>query len=60
MFGSYLTMFGVGMVGGHYHNPFTIVDLVNNGEITGLDLIFYAYVGANIILYGLGIYYQYS
>lgn len=58
--GSFLTVFGIGLVAGHYPNPFTIVELIKHGQIEGsIDPLFYAYFGGNIVLCLLGCFVQY-
>ncbi len=57
--GSFTCIFGIGIVAGKYPNPFTLAKMINNGQITSIDPIFYAYLGSNIVLYGIGCAYQY-
>lgn len=57
--GSFLVINGIGLVAGHYQNPFTIASEINNGVIDGIDPLFYAYLGGNIVLYALGVLFQY-
>ena len=52
--GSVSFICGVGMVAGHYTNPFLIVDLIKFGQMDKIDPLFYAYFGANIFLYAAG------
>ena len=57
--GSFTFTFGVGMAAGGYPNPFTLYQMIDYGQITSIDPIFYAYLGGNIVLYGIGCAYQY-
>ena len=57
--GSFLVLFGIGLVAGHYPNPFIIVQLINNGQLTSIDPAFYGYFAGNIVLYIIGCIYQY-
>lgn len=57
--GSFTTLFGVGLIAGHYPNPFIIVKLKDNGLLDSIDPIFYAYFGANIVLFVIGCIFQY-
>ncbi len=59
IFGSFLAVYGIGLVAGRYTNPFTIAELIQNGQLDGLDPVFYAYLAGNLVLYGLGAAYQY-
>lgn len=54
MMGSVSFIYGVGLVAGHYTSPFLIVDLIKNGQMDYMDPLFYAYFGANIVLYAGG------
>lgn len=58
--GSFLAIQGIGLVAGHYQNPFTLAQDRANGIIDHIDPIFYAYLAANIVVYGLGTYFQYK
>ena len=53
-FGAFIAVYGIGLVAGHYTNPFTIVELIDRGEITSVDAIFYAYMGGTLVLYIIG------
>lgn len=55
LLGSYMVINGIGLVAGHYQNPFTLYQYIDNGEIDNIDPLFYAYLAANFILYLLGI-----
>lgn len=57
--GSFLMCYGVGLVAGHYPNPFTIADLIKNDQIENIDPMYYAYMGSNLILLLVGIAVQY-
>jgi zinc transporter ZupT len=59
MIGSFLTIASIGLVAGGYQNPFTIVDLIKYDQITEIDPRFYAYLGANVVLYVMGCVVQY-
>jgi Domain of unknown function (DUF4203) len=59
MIGSFLAMFGIGLVAGHYQNPFTIVELIKFDQIENIDPLFYAYLGGNLVLYIMGCVFQY-
>lgn len=52
--GSFLVINGIGLVAGRYQNPFTIASEIQNGIITSIDPVFYAYLAGNIILYLMG------
>ena len=58
--GSFLTLFGIGLVAGHYPNPFILAEMITHEQLESIDPIFYAYFGANIILFILGCIFQYS
>lgn len=57
--GSFMAVYGIGLVAGRYTNPFTIVDLIKNGEIDSVDPVFYGYMAGNLVLYGIGCVIQY-
>jgi hypothetical protein len=59
MIGSFTFIFGIGLVAGHYTNPFNIAKLLQRGQIDSIDPLFYAYLGGNIIMYVLGCIWQY-
>jgi hypothetical protein len=59
MLGSFIAICGVGQVAPGYQNPFSIVDLIKHGQLTNIDPLFYAYLAANLVMYGLGVFYQY-
>lgn len=59
MIGSFLAIFAIGLVAGHYANPFTIVELIKHGQMNSIDPLFYAYLGGNIVLYVIGCLFQY-
>lgn len=52
--GAYLVLAGIGLVAGHYQNPFTILYEHNHGDLDHIDPDFYAYMVATIILYVMG------
>lgn len=53
IFGSFIFCYGIGMVVGHYPNPFTIHTL------DSIDPLYYAYMGGNLVMYILGLVVQY-
>ena len=57
--GSFMAVYGVGLVAGRYTNPFTVVELISHGEITAIDPVFYAYMAGNLVMYALGCVVQY-
>jgi len=59
IFGSFLAVYGVGLVAGHYPNPFTIQEKIKNGTLKDIDPLYYAYLGGNIVLYIMGCVVQY-
>jgi len=59
MFGTYFFITGVGLITGHYENPFTVLELIRYGEIYKVSPLFYAYFGSSIVLYCVGIFFQY-
>jgi len=58
-FGSFFLTNGIGMVVGHYQNPFTIIEMMRKGEVQGVDPYLYFYVGGCVIFYAIGGVYQY-
>lgn len=60
MIGSFLCVFGIGLVAGRYTNPFTIAQLIKHGQLSEVDPVFYAYLGGNIVLYAIGCVWQYA
>lgn len=57
--GSFLVINGIGLVAGHYQNPFTLYTYIDSGAYNTIDPIFYAYLAGNIVLYILGAVFQY-
>lgn len=57
--GSFMFVYGIGLVAGNYQNPFTIATLIQNGQLSSIDPIFYAYMAGNLVLYALGCFVQY-
>lgn len=57
--GSYLAIYGIGLVAGHYQNPFTLATLIKNHELDSIDPIFYAYLAGNLVMYVCGMLFQY-
>ena len=60
IFGSFIAVYGIGLVAGGYQNPFTIVTEINSGLKTNIDPIFYAYMAGNIVMYIVGALFQYK
>jgi hypothetical protein len=60
LIGAFLIFNGVGLVAGHYQNPFTIAEEIKQGLIEHIDPIFYAYLAATILVYILGAIVQYK
>jgi hypothetical protein len=60
IFGSFLAVYGIGMVAGHYPNPFTIQEMISNGVFNNIDPLYYAYLGGNLVLYIAGLVVQYK
>lgn len=58
--GSFMAVYGIGLVAGRYTNPFTLAELIQNHQIEAVDPVFYAYLAGNIVLYFLGVVYQYK
>jgi amino acid permease len=56
--GSFLFCCGIGLVIGHYENPFTIGEAVYYNPKTSIDPLFYAYFAWNIIIFSFGIIFQ--
>lgn len=59
LLGSFMAVYGIGLVAGRYTNPFTIVELIKMGQIESIDPVFYAYLAGNILLCVLGCIHQY-
>jgi len=57
--GAYLFVWGIGVVGGHYQNPFTIAEERYNGELVTIDPDFYAYLAFTVVMFILGDLVQY-
>jgi Domain of unknown function (DUF4203) len=57
--GSFVVVYGIGLIAGHYPNPFNIVSMIKNGQFNEIDPLFYAYMGGNIVLYIIGAFVQY-
>lgn len=57
-FGAFFLVNGIGMFAGHNQNPFTIIELLRNGEVQRVDPYFYIYVGSAVLFYIIGAYYQ--
>jgi hypothetical protein len=52
--GSFLFIEGIGVVAGGYQNPFTLAYERSQGITDKIDPVFYAYLAANVVLFGLG------
>lgn len=59
-FGAFFLTNGIGMFAGRYQNPFTVIELIRNGEIQSTDPLFYAYLIGCIVSYIFGSCYQYK
>lgn len=59
IFGSFMAVYGIGLVAGRYTNPFTIVEMIKHGQIEHIDPVFYAYMAGNLVMYILGMLFQY-
>jgi len=59
LFGVFFLGAGVAMFAGHYQNPFLILELIRYDEISHVDPLFYIYLGASVLVYGIGIFSQY-
>lgn len=57
--GAYLLINGIGLVAGHYQNPFTIAEERKQGVMENIDPVFYGYLAGTIALYALGAFVQY-
>ena len=60
IFGSFITVYGIGLVAGHYPNPFTLGTMIENGQFESIDPLYYAYMGGNVLLWILGCVVQYQ
>ncbi len=60
LFGSFIFCFGIGMVAGRYPNPFTIQELIKNGQLENIDPVYYAYMAGNLVMFALGLLVQYK
>ena len=56
-----MAIFGIGLVAGRYTNPFTIVEMIKNHQFENdnIDPVFYAYMAGNLVLYAMGMLFQY-
>jgi hypothetical protein len=57
--GSFLVPYGIGLVAGDYPNPFTVAELIKNGQLDNINPIYYAYMGGTLVLFFIGITVQY-
>ncbi len=57
--GSFMAVYGIGLVAGRYTNPFTLGELIDNDQLKNVDPVFYAYLAGNLVLYVMGMLYQY-
>ena len=60
LLGSFMAIYGLGIVAGRYPNPFTVVDMIRYGQETTIDPVFYAYLVGNLILLAAGLFVQYK
>lgn len=60
LLGSFMAVYGIGLVAGHYQNPFTIATLIKNHELTTIDPLFYAYLAGNLVLFVIGAGFQFK
>jgi hypothetical protein len=58
--GAYLMVAGIGLVAGHFQNPFTIVTERFNGQVVSIDPWFYAYMAGVLVMTILGSMLQYK
>ena len=52
--GSFLTVYGIGMLSGRYTNPFLVTQLINKGIIDSVDHMFVMYLLGHFVMYGIG------
>jgi hypothetical protein len=57
-FGAFFITNGMGIIFGRYQNPFTVIELIRNGEIKSPDRFFYVYLGGCVAAYLYGSLYQ--
>lgn len=57
--GCFMITYGIGLVAGHYPNPFTVAELIKNGQLDNIDPLYYAYMGGTVVLYLIGCVIQY-
>lgn len=50
---------GIGLVAGHFQNPFTIVFERAQGKFVNIDGWFYAYMGGILVMWAFGAWVQY-
>jgi hypothetical protein len=58
--GAYFFIAGIGLVAGHFQNPFTIVTERLNGHTVNIDPIFYVYLAGILVMWVLGALVQYK
>jgi len=58
--GSYMLAAGIGLVAGHFQNPFTIVTERMNGTVVSIDPWFYAYMAGVLVFTVIGSIVQYK
>ena len=58
--GAYLFVAGIGLVAGHFQNPFTIVEERVHGDLVSIDPWFYAYMAGILVMWILGSVVQYK
>lgn len=54
LLGSFMVVYGIGLIAGHYTNPFTLIELIKHGQLESVDPWFYAYLAGNLVLFGCG------
>lgn len=54
-----MAVYGIGLVAGHYPNPFTIQEMIKHNTLNDIDPLYYAYLGGNLVLYIIGCVVQY-
>lgn len=57
--GAFMVPYGIGLVAGDYPNPFTLAELIKNGQLDNINPLYYAYMGGTIVLFIVGLLVQY-
>jgi len=60
LLGGFFAIRGVAVYGGSYYNVFTVSDMVEAGLIDQIDPIYWAYMAAMVVMFGLGAVVQYK